>query len=118
MKHSINYTSLSDYFIAFDLYDKIEKKFISRNKLEEILSTTNIKHVPLINKGVYKKVEELTNLVNIQSNFYQGKVEGIYCRICDDNYLIKRGKIVRTDFICGNQHWSKGILEKNTLLDV
>ena len=115
MKHSIKYESLPDYFIAFDLYDKIEKKFISRDKLDSILSKTNIKQVPLITKGVYKKVDDIIKLVNMESNFYHGKIEGVYCRLCDDNYLIKRGKIVRNDFLCGNQHWSKGVLEKNTL---
>jgi atypical dual specificity phosphatase len=36
-KHSIHYTNLPDCFIAFDLYNIKEKKFVSRNKLEEKL---------------------------------------------------------------------------------
>jgi atypical dual specificity phosphatase len=116
MKHSIKYNNLPDYFIAFDLYDKIEKKFYSRKKLENILKNTSIHQVPLLLNESFKKVDDLVKLVKLKSNFYDGQIEGIYCRICDEDYLIKRGKIVRSDFISGNIHWSKGILEKNELL--
>jgi atypical dual specificity phosphatase len=123
MKHSIKYENLPDYFIAFDLYDKITKKFASRCVLEQLLSQTSIQLVPLVAKGTFKKIEEIKQLINTKSKFYEGKIEGVYCRINNTDNLISRGKIVRSDFICGNSsigtgkliHWSKGILETNNL---
>lgn len=123
MKHSIKYETLPDYFIAFDLYDKITKKFASRCMLEQLLSRTSIQLVPLVAKGTFKKIEEIKQLINTKSKFYEGKIEGVYCRINSPDSLISRGKIVRDDFICGNSsigtgkliHWSKGVLETNNL---
>jgi atypical dual specificity phosphatase len=118
MKHSIKYNRLEDWFMAFDIFDKRENKFYSRNRVEQLLEETTIKLIPTIARGTFKKIDELKALVNSPSRFCDNhKVEGIYCRICDDNYLINRGKIVRTDFISGNAHWSKGIIEQNEIVN-
>lgn len=113
MKHSINYNRLEDWFMAFDIFDKKENKFYSRDRVEKILENTTIKLIPVIMKSTFKKIDEIKALVNTPSRYADGKVEGVYCRICDDEHLINRGKIVRTDFISGNVHWSKGIIEQN-----
>ncbi len=43
-------------------------------------------------------------------------IEGIYFRVYDGKgWLKSRAKVVRSDFICGNDHWSKGILTENRL---
>lgn len=115
MKHSINYTELPDWFLVFDIYDIYQDKFWSRERLEQKLSSTSLKIVPLITKQTFQKIEEISDLVKQKSQFYDGKVEGVYLRICDDLWLINRAKIVRNDFIGGNKHWSKGILEQNKL---
>lgn len=112
-KHSIKYTKLSDLFIIFDIFDKYEQKFYSRNKVEQVLCNTNIKLVPLITKSIFTNLDDIINLHKSKSNFYDGLVEGVYIRICNDEWLIDRAKIVRSDFICGNQHWSKNRLEAN-----
>jgi protein-tyrosine phosphatase/predicted kinase len=119
-KHSIHYDKLPGYFVAFDIFDKNAGKFLSRNKLEEILSQTNI---PLINKvaqGKYKKMEEIVALVKTKSKYYEGIIEGVYVRICEGEYTVKRAKIVRSDFLCGNQeitgkfkHWASMDLVEN-----
>jgi atypical dual specificity phosphatase len=111
---------LPGYFVAFDIFDKNAGKFLSRNKLEEILSQTNI---PLINKvaqGKYKKMEEIVALVKTKSKYYEGIIEGVYVRICEGEYTVKRAKIVRSDFLCGNQeitgkfkHWASMDLVEN-----
>ena len=36
-------------------------------------------------------------------------------KIFDGDYVKSRCKLVRDDFICGNEHWNKGIIEKNKL---
>lgn len=115
MCHSIHYTKLPDYFIAFDIFNSKSNKFLSRNKLEDRLKGTNIKIIPLLSK---KKVTrtELIELLKIKSAYYDGFVEGLYLRICDENRTLNRGKIVRADFI-NNQakHWDRGNLRKNII---
>jgi protein-tyrosine phosphatase len=114
-KHSIPYTDLPDYFIAFDLYDRIEEKFWSRPRLEKTLSETSINLIKLIDHKIFQKPEEFKDLVNNKSKFYNGPIEGLYLRICNDDWLIKRGKIVRPGFTNGIEgHWSKAELTPNT----
>jgi hypothetical protein len=110
MKHSINYVNLPGYFVAFDLYDRKEKKFYSRNRLEELLSKANIPIVPLLEHCEFKKLDELVKIAKTtESSFYDGFIEGVYVKKSDDMWVTKRGKIVRSDFIIGNKFWSKGI---------
>jgi atypical dual specificity phosphatase len=114
-KHSIPYDNLPDYFIAFDLYDKAEGRFYSRERLEAKLEGTSIKLIPIIKHDKFKSDADLVKLVHNKSKFYDGEIEGLYVRRCNDRWLEERAKIVRSDFICGDDHWSKGILTKNKL---
>ena len=114
-KHSINYINLPDYFIAFDLYDVNEGRFYSRERLENKLKGTSIHLIPTVKSGSFKTVEDIVKLVRSDSMFYDGPIEGVYVRKCNDKWLETRAKIVRNDFICGDEHWAKGMLTKNTL---
>jgi protein-tyrosine phosphatase/adenylate kinase family enzyme len=122
-RHSIHYSKLPGFFVAFDIFDKQVGKFLSRKKLEELLSQTKI---PLINKiaqGNYKKIEDIVSLVKSKSQYYEGTIEGVYVRICEGDFTVKRAKIVRSDFLCGNQeltgkfkHWTSMDLIENSLV--
>jgi atypical dual specificity phosphatase len=122
MKHSIYYENLPDYFIAFDLYDMSEKRFYSRNRIEKILEGTKISLIPCIRKGVFKNINEIVELVKTKSQFYDGTIEGVYVRKCNDMWLEDRAKIVRPDFLCGSsdasgnvRHWTKNQIVINKL---
>lgn len=108
-KHSIPYDALSDWFTAFDLFDRLENKFWSRSRLEELLIGTGISLIPLIVKGSFPTIESLKDLVQTKSRYYDGPVEGIVVRVNDlqDEFVDTRGKIVRSDFLSGDTHWSK-----------
>ncbi len=112
-RHSISYSQLPDMFMAFDIYDKVEKKFYSSNKLNDALKTTTIKQVQMIGKVNFKKIDDFKNLMGRQSNYTDAIMEGIYVRVCSDDWVIHRAKIVRQGFIAGNEHWSKGMIEYN-----
>lgn len=125
MKHSIHYTNLPDYFLAFDLYNKKTRKFASRDEMERRLSNTSIAIVPLIAKKKFSSIDEIKALaVKTKSSFYDGIIEGVYVRICDSDSTTDRAKIVRSDFISGAQggdganirHWTKMALVTNTLV--
>ena len=115
-KHSIEYTKLPSYFIMFDLYDHTDKKFIEREIIEQIIAENNltINLVPIIFRGK-STVDKLKAMVHTKSNFYDGPVEGVYIRAFDKGQVKYRCKIVRSDFISGNQHWTKEQFVKNGL---
>ncbi len=56
-------------------------------------------------------------LNNKTSNFGNSALEGIYLRIDSNDFLKERAKLVSEEFVQSIvQHWSKGILRKNTLV--
>lgn len=117
--HSIAYDALEDYFIAFDVYDVFQEKFWSRQRLERCLGEfTTIALAPVISDSrEFATVDEIAQLaLETPSRFYDGLVEGVVVRKCAGDWLVGRGKIVRADFISGNEHWSKGELKVNQLI--
>lgn len=115
-KHSIHYTQLKDYFLAFDIYDKREEKFLSRECRDKLLEGSGIESVPLIGKGVFDK-DQVLDMLQQSSQFYDGPVEGLYLRIEENGYEVKRGKVVRPDFIQDMEdHWSKKTVVKNKII--
>jgi atypical dual specificity phosphatase len=120
MKHSIHYTKLPDYFMAFDIYNRKTNRYMSRNEMEKRLAGTSIVMVPLIAKKQFKSIDEIKALVRQPSQFYAGPIEGLYLRICDPTTTLEYAKIVRSDFICGNdqgkvRHWCKEVPVINQL---
>jgi atypical dual specificity phosphatase len=121
-KHSIHYTSLPNYFLAFDIFDKFENKFFSRAKFHETMAKTAISivpdianHVSFADKDELKK--NLLEYLETKSQFNDGFVEGVYIRKDNGNYLERRCKLVRPDFIQGiKEHWSKMDVVKNVVL--
>lgn len=116
-KHSIGYTRLPSLFLAFDLFDKETKTFCSRTVLEEKLRGTNISIVPLLYAGVISDQKQLMAMLESTSQFSDSKLEGLYLKINDESTQVvrHRSKIVRSDFLCGNSHWSKNVTERNTV---
>jgi len=114
--HSVKYTHLPGWFVAYDLYDRTTGTFASRAVLAELLATTSIPHVPLIYEGSIDTVEELKSMIHGTSKFNRTQREGIVARVCKDGKLVSRAKLVRADFIAGNERWNKSFkLETNTL---
>lgn len=119
-KHSIHYTNLPNYFLAFDIFDKYENKFYSRERFHKVMSQTSIPTVPVIEEVEFKSKSELKdkllNYLDTNSKFRDGFVEGVYIRKDNGDYLDRRCKLVRPDFIQGiDTHWSKMELVKNTI---
>jgi len=106
-RHSVGYSELPDWFIAYDIYDKHEKIFVSRDILLEKLSQTSISLVPLVYEGELRDMDHLRAMVNGKSAFSDGRREGLVVRICDESKLVARVKLVREDFIAGNERWNR-----------
>ena len=113
--HAISYSRLPDWFLAFDLYDRSLDRWADRRTLETLLEGTGIGLVPVVHAGRMLSNEELTRAVQRPSMFYEGRVEGVYVKVEKAGRVLSRGKVVRPDFITGNEHWTKGPLRLNTL---
>ncbi|KAG6870841.1 hypothetical protein C0992_012286, partial [Termitomyces sp. T32_za158] len=111
--HSIPYTHLPNRFIAFDLYDRSTSTWMGRDSLQKICSSTSISLVPIIHQGTMPTNNELKEMVQLPSQFWDGRVEGVYVKVERDNRVFARGKVVRGDFIASNEHWSKRNLRVN-----
>ncbi|KAI9136937.1 hypothetical protein BKA69DRAFT_72833 [Paraphysoderma sedebokerense] len=115
-KHSIKYTNLPDLFLAFDIFDVANSKFLSRAKFHSILSNTRIATVPSLPDIDFESLKSKrgwTELFKRRSVFADNYLEGIYIRADEGEWLRDRFKLVRPDFLASSQHWSTGTLEKN-----
>lgn len=117
--HSIPYTRLPNRFIAFDIYDRFEESFLSRSLISNLLGSTSISLTPVLwngNETEMPREQGLKDMVKTSSRFYDGEVEGIYIKVERGNKVLRRSKVVRGDFISGNDHWTKGRIKWNGLL--
>ena len=103
----MKYDQLPDWFIAYDLFDKSTGRFVSRDSLAQILASTSIAHVNLIKRGTVRNIEELRALATGPSAYNSALREGIVVRVCEGDLLDNRMKVVRSDFIAGNERWNK-----------
>ncbi|KAI0348324.1 hypothetical protein BDW22DRAFT_1341445 [Trametopsis cervina] len=113
--HSVTYTKLPSWFLAFDLYDRTTDSWADRSTLVNILADTQIRATPLIHEGPMPSEEELKAMVQRQSQFTEERLEGVYVKMEHEGKVVARGKVVRSDFIAGNEHWTKGNLRANQL---
>lgn len=114
-KHSVHYTSLPDFFLAFDLYDRLEGSFVSRSVLTSALRGSSIAQVPLIKEVESVTKAEILAMVQKQSVHAQSRREGVYVRFEDEGRTrtVRRGKVVRSDFVAGSEHWTRASLVLN-----
>jgi atypical dual specificity phosphatase len=79
--HSIPYSRLPDRFMAFDLYDRSLDSWADRQTLVALLSSTTIQTVPVLHEGPLPSEIELRSMVEQQSAFWDGRIEGIYIKV-------------------------------------
>lgn len=113
--HSVHYTMLPSQFLAFDLYDRLNDCFASRSRLDLLLRGTGIAQVPLIGAFTMLTKAEILGWCQEKSLFGKEKREGVYIRFEDDAKMLTtaRTKVVRADFLAGNEHWGKAALKYN-----
>jgi len=124
-KHSIYYTSLPSYFIAFDIYNSHNGTFVSKRERDRMLEGTGIHVVPLVVEREFRDIHELLPYLETKSAYYDGPVEGLYLRKDSDsqqpntqesqgNVLFDRSKVVRPDFLQQiDEQWTKQKFTKN-----
>ncbi|KAE8877593.1 hypothetical protein PF005_g15217 [Phytophthora fragariae] len=115
--HSIAYSRLRSLFYAFDLFDRETGEFWDRSSLAELLAISAascddncaIQLVPKLWEGrVLPPRDDLIAMAQQRpSQFYDGPVEGIYVKWERHGRVKERSKIVRSDFLAGDAHWSQ-----------
>lgn len=107
--HSVPYTRLPGPFIAFDIYDHREGKFLSRRAFHTRLRDAvgpKIPAVPHIAHCAFQKIEDVEQLLARNSTFGDGPLEGVYLRLdeetlapgAEETFLLDRCKLVRGEF--------------------
>ena len=105
-RHSIHYTRLPDFFLAFDIFDKHEQRFLCSVRRNEIVGGLKLATVPRVGAGVFS-LDEIPSLIG-KSSLYDGPMEGIYLRQENSSWLIQRAKVVRAEFVEQiGEHWPK-----------
>lgn len=126
-RHSVSYSRLPAYFVAFDLFDKRSNSFVSHDELRERLAAAAGPAIPAVRtvaRRTFSSADELLALLDERSAYGDGPVEGVYLRIDSAHgagvggRLVTRAKLVRPDFVqtvSEGGHWSSRVLERNTL---
>lgn len=110
--HSVRYTRLPDWFLAFDVYDRQLGAFWSADRRTELAKELDILTVPEMGRGHYD-VAGLKAFLG-KSQVTDGPAEGLYVRREVGGVLTARAKLVRAEFAQAiDEHWSKRRLEEN-----
>lgn len=112
--HSVRYTRLSDWWLAFDVYDRACGEFWSVARRDALVTQLGLALVPRLGVGRF----DLAGLQALlgDSQLTPGPAEGLYARCDEGDRLVARGKLVRREFIQAiDAHWSAKVLETNAL---
>lgn len=114
--HSVRYSALPDWFVAFDVYDRTAGRFYSTQRRDRLLATLRAQSAPRIGQGHFD-LEALVRMMDERASaFGAPKLEGLYLRKESADWLESRAKLVRPDFVQQiSEHWSRRPLEVNRL---
>ncbi|MDF7798465.1 RNA ligase family protein [Pontiellaceae bacterium B1224] len=113
-QHSVHYNHLPDWFLAFDIFDKHEEKFLSISHRNKLLERMEVTKVPQLAHGHFSLSE--IELMLAQSKISGDPAEGLYLRADNGQWLMKRAKLVRSSFIQSvEKHWSRSSIKPNKL---
>ena len=113
-RHSLDYSTLPDWFLLFDVYDRSAGRFWSTSRRNELAQITGLVTVPQVQHGK-TTVPELKLLITTkQSHYRQGPLEGAIIRRESTDWCEARAKLVRPDFTQAiDTHWRKRAIEWN-----
>jgi ATP-dependent RNA circularization protein (DNA/RNA ligase family) len=112
--HSVRYTKLPDWFLAFDVYDRDRQEFWSAVRRDELTDAIGVARVPTIAHGQFS-VTDIVRMLG-PSQLSDGPAEGVYVRRDHQDRLVGRAKVVRPQFVQQiGAHWAGRSMETNTL---
>jgi len=112
--HSVEYTLLPDWFLAFDVFDRRDQRFWSADRRDELCAAAGLATVPYLDRGRFT-ARQLREMLG-PSKLGAPMAEGIYLRAEESGRLALRAKIVSPRFTQAiGQHWSARTLKRNRL---
>lgn len=117
-RHSLDYDSLPDWWMVFDVYDKSTGRFWSSDQRNAWAAEYGFSTVPTLARGRFT-LSELVRMVQDASSVYRkGSLEGIVLRTSGAEWTEARAKLVRADFVQSiGEHWRNRPLVWNQLID-
>ena len=117
-RHSLDYVTLPDWFLLFDVYDRIADRFWSSSRRNALASGAGLVTVPQLLHGK-ATVQTLKQLVTDTASRYRtGALEGVVIRRESVDWCEARAKLVRPDFTQAiDTHWRKRALEWNRIVN-
>ena len=113
-RHSLDYAALPDWFLLFDVYDRDEGRFWSVARRNELASKAGLATVPKVFQGKTTLDSLKRLLIETQSEYRDGPIEGLVIRRESFGWCDSRAKLVRTDFMQAiDTHWRKRAIEWN-----
>lgn len=112
--HSVTYTRLPSWFLAFDVYDRSSGEFWATARRDELVAKLGLSLAPRLATGHF----DLAGLRRFlqESRLTDGPPEGVYVRRETDEHLVMRAKLVRPEFVQTiDVHWSRQGLKRNSL---
>lgn len=113
--HSVRYTRLPDWFLAFDVYDRAKREFWSVDRRNTLASRLELPVVPELGRGRFD-LDSIKGFLG-RSRLTEGPPEGLYVRREEAGHLVERAKLVRAEFVQAiGEHWSKRRIEANQVM--
>lgn len=115
-RHSLDYDRLPDWWLMFDVYDRVSGRFWSTARRNELAAELEVSVVPCLHRG-HANMEQLRIwLTNEQSRFRIGEVEGLVIRKEDALWLSACAKLVHPAFTQAiGDHWRGRPIEWNSV---
>lgn len=115
-RHSLDYASLPDWFLLFDVYERSTGRFWSTARRNALAQSAGLMVVPQVMQGK-TTVSALKKLVaETPSRYRSGALEGVVIRSESADWCEARAKLVRHDFTQAIEtHWRKRTIEWNRM---
>lgn len=115
-RHSLDYATLPDWWLLFDIYDRHAGRFWSTARRNAWAVDQGLLTVPCLGDGRFDLAELRQRVSNSHSAYRAGFLEGMVIRREDQDWLLQRAKLVRPDFTQHMEiHWQKRKLTWNQL---
>lgn len=115
-RHSIGYDRLPDWFLVFDVYDRVAARFWSTRRRDSLAARADLATAPILLRGSSNLAALKQLLSTASSRFRNGPMEGLIVRCDAADWCEIRAKIVRADFVQSiDDHWRRRHIEWNRL---
>ena len=115
-RHSLDYVTLPDWWLLFDVYDRAEQRFWNCARRNALAQSIGVAVVPCLGAGHVNMAQLRQWVGQRQSQFRPGPLEGIVVRQENTPWLQARAKLVRPDFTQAiDSHWRSRHLVWNAL---